>query len=137
MLTSTKTVEIGSYGHWLGTVGWELLKKETHRTQTTAVVTVRMVIVPELLVTLLESENYVDCGSTSLGFFCAGTHRISDQSGTIGRLRKDTTPVLKVNTPNSFIHLLYNSPGVDEVNVHDIVSTPSVSVLMGKTMEAS
>ena len=54
-------------------MGWGLLKKETRRTQTAAVVTVRMVIVPELLVTLLESEYYVDCGSTSLGFFCAGT----------------------------------------------------------------
>ena len=116
---------------------WELLKKETCKTQTAAVMTVRMVIVPELLVTLLESEYYVDCGSTSLRFFCARTHQISDQSRTIGRLRKDTTPVLKVNTPNSFIHLLYNSLCVDEVNVHDIVSTPSVSVLVGKTMEAS
>ena len=100
-------------------------------------VMVRMVVVPELLVTLLESEYYVDCGSTSLGFFCAGTHWVSDQSHAIGRLRKDTTLILKVNIHNSFIHLLYNSPCVDEVNVHNIVSTPSVSVLVGKTMEAS
>ena len=73
--------------------GLGLLKKETRRTQTAAVVTVRMVIVPELLVTLLESEYYVDCGSTSLGFFCAGTRQISDQSRAIGRSRKDTTPI--------------------------------------------
>ena len=130
-------MEIGSYGTGWGSVCWELLKKETCKTQTAVVMTVSMVIVPELLVTLLESEYYVDCGSTSLGFFCAGTCRVSDQSRAIGTLRKDTTPVLKVNTPNSFIHLLYKSPCVDKVNMHNIVSTPSVSVLMGKTMEAS
>ena len=71
--------------------GWELRvgrlpKKETCRTQ--------MLGVPELLVTLLESGYYGDCGSTSLfGFFCAGTHQISDQSCAIGRSRKDTNPI--------------------------------------------
>ena len=50
-------------------------------------------MVPELLVTLLESGYYGGCGSTSLGFFCAGTRQISDQSRANGKLRKDTTPV--------------------------------------------
>ena len=131
------TAITGPYGHWLGTVGWGLLKKETCRIQAATMVMVRKVIVPELLVTLLESEYYVACGSTSLGFFCAGTRQVSDQSHAIGRLRKDITPVLKANTPNSFIHLLYNSLCVDKVNMHNIVSTPSVSVLVEKTMEAS
>ena len=72
------------------------------------------------------------------GFSCTGTRQISDQSRAIGRSRKDTTPVvLKMNTPNSFIHLLYNCPRIDKVNMHSIVITPSVSVLIGKTMEAS
>ena len=34
-----------------------------------------------------------------LGSSVQGLSRVSDQSRTIGRLRKDTTPVLKVNTP--------------------------------------
>ena len=92
--------------------------------------------VPDLLVTSVESGYCGDCGSTALGFSCAGTCQISDQSRAIGKSRRNNN-YLKVNTPNSFIHLLYNCPCIDKVNVHNITSTPSVSVLMGKTMEAS
>ena len=46
-------------------------------------------MVPELLVTLLEFGYYGDCGSTSLGFFCAGTCQISDQSCANGK----STPI--------------------------------------------
>ena len=59
-----------------------LSEKETCSTQ--------MIGVPELLVTLLESGY---CGSTSLGFSCAGTCQISDQSRAIGKLRRNTTPI--------------------------------------------
>ena len=50
-------------------------------------------MVPELLVTLLESSYCGDCGSTSLGFFCAGTRQISEQSRANGKSRKGTTPI--------------------------------------------
>ena len=53
----------------------------------------QMLGVPELLVTLLESEYYGGCGSTSLGFSCAGTCQISDQSRAIGKSRRNTTPI--------------------------------------------
>ena len=42
-----------------------------------------------------------------------------------------------MHTPNSFIHLLYNSPYMDIVNMHNVMITPSDSVLWEKTMEAS
>ena len=42
-----------------------------------------------------------------------------------------------MHTANSFIHLLYNSPYMDIVNMHSVMITPSDSVLWEKTMEAS
>ena len=48
-----------------------------------------------------------------------------------------TTPYLEVYTPNSFIRLFYNSPYMDIVNMHNVIVTPSDSVLWEKTMEAS
>ena len=48
----------------------------------------------------------------------------------------ETTP-LEVYTPNSFIHLFYNSPYMDVVDMHIILVIPSDSVLWVKTMEAS
>ena len=47
-----------------------------------------------------------------------------------------TTP-LEVYTPNSFIHLFYNSPYMDIVNMHSVLITPSDSVLWEWTMETS
>ena len=48
-----------------------------------------------------------------------------------------TTPYLEVYTPNSFIHLFNKSPYMDIVNMHNVIVTPSDSVLWEKTMEAS
>ena len=73
-------------------------------------------------------------GSTSLGSH-AGTHQIRDQSHALED-RNDSNSLLEVQTPKSFIHLLYNSPYMDIVDMHSIV-TPNDSVLWEKTMEAS
>ena len=53
-----------------------------------------------------------------------------------GSLRREQL-LLKVYTPVSFIHLAYNCLDMDIMNMHSIVVTPKVSVLLGKTMEAS
>ena len=45
------------------------------------------------------------------------------------------TTDLEVYTPNSFIHLFYNSPYMDIVD--NVLINPSDSVLWEKTMEAS
>ena len=76
-------------------------------------------------------------GSATLLFgSCAGTRQIRDQSRALED-RNDSNNSLEVHTPNSFIHLLYNSPYMDIVNMHNVVVTPSDSVLWEKTMEAS
>ena len=66
----------------------------------------------------------------------AGTHQIRDQSRTLED-RNDSNNSLEVYTPNSFIHLFYNSPYMDIVDMHNVIVTPSDSVLWEKTMEAS
>ena len=66
----------------------------------------------------------------------AGTHQIRDQSHALED-RNDSNNSLEVYTPNSFIHLLYNSPHMDIVDMHNVIVTPSNSVLWEKTMEAS
>ena len=66
----------------------------------------------------------------------AETHQIRDQSRTLED-RNDSNNSLEVHTPNSFIHLLYHSPHMDIVDMHDVIVTPSDSVLLEKTMEAS
>ena len=82
-------------------------------------------------------SNVSGCGSTSLLFgSCAGTHQIRDQSRALED-RNDSNNSLEVYTPNSFIHLFYNSPYMDIVDMHSILITPSDSVLWEKTMEAS
>ena len=75
-------------------------------------------------------------GSTSLFGSRAGTRQISDQSRALED-RNDSNNSLEVYTPNSFIHLFYNSPDMDIVNMHNVLITPSDSVLWEKTMEAS
>ena len=67
---------------------------------------------------------------------CAGSRQIRDQSRALED-RNDSNNSLEVYTPKSFIHLLYNSPHMDIVNMHSISVTPSDSVLWVKTMEAS
>ena len=66
----------------------------------------------------------------------AGTHQIRDQSHALED-RNDSNNSLEVHTPNSFIHLLYNSPHMDIVDMHNVIVTPSESVLWEKTVEAS
>ena len=67
-------------------------------------------------------------GSTSLFDSRAGTHQIRDQSHALED-RNDSNNSLEVYTPNSFIHLFYNSPDMDIVNMHNVLITPSDSVL--------
>ena len=81
-------------------------------------------------------SNVSGCGSTSLFGSRAGTHQIRDQSCTLED-RNDSNNSLEVYTPNSFIHLFYNSPYMDVVGMHNVIITPSDSVLLEKTMEAS
>ena len=76
------------------------------------------------------------CGSTSLFGSRAGTHQIRDQSRTLED-RNDSNNSLEVYTPNSFIHLFYNSLYMDVVDMHNILIIPSVSVLWVETVEAS
>ena len=65
-----------------------------------------------------------------------GLTKVSDQSRALED-RNDSNNSLEVYTPNAFIHLLYNSPYMDVVDMHNILITPSDSVLWEKTMEAS
>ena len=81
-------------------------------------------------------SNVSGCGSTSLFSSHAGTHQIRDQSHALED-RNDSNNSLEVYTPNSFIHLFYNSPYMDVVDMHNVIITPSDSVLLEKTMEAS
>ena len=66
----------------------------------------------------------------------AGTRQIRDQSHALED-RNDSNNSLEVYTPNSFIYLLYNSPYMDIVDMHNVMITPSDSVLWKETMEAS
>ena len=68
------------------------------------------------------------CVSTSLFGSHAGTHQVSDQSRALED-RNDSNNSLEVYTPNSFIHLFYNSPYMDVVDMHNVLITPSDSVL--------
>ena len=65
-----------------------------------------------------------------------GLTEVSDQSRTLED-RNDSNNSLEVCTPNYFIHLFYNSPDMDVVDMHNILIIPSDSVLWEKTMEAS
>ena len=65
-----------------------------------------------------------------------GLTKVSDQSRTLED-RNDSNSSLEVYTPNSFIHLFYNSLYMNVVDMHNILIIPSDSVLWEKTMEAS
>ena len=58
----------------------------------------------------------------------AETHQIRDRSRTLED-RNNSNNSLEVHTTNSFIHLLYNSPHMDIVDMHNVIVTPSDSVL--------
>ena len=57
-----------------------------------------------------------------------GPTKVSDQSRTLED-RNNSNNSLEVYTPNSFIHLFYNSPYMDVVDMHTILIIPSDSVL--------
>ena len=57
-----------------------------------------------------------------------GLTKVRDQSRALED-RNDSNNSLEVYTPNSFIHLLYNSPDMDIVDMHSVIVTPSDSVL--------
>ena len=81
--------------------------------------------------------NVSGCGSTSLFLVLVqGLTKVSDQSRALED-RNDSNNSLEVYTPRSFIHLSYNSPYMDVVDMHIIIIIPSDSVLWEKTMEAS
>ena len=65
-----------------------------------------------------------------------GLTKVRDQSCALED-RDNINNSLEVYTPNSFIHLFYNSPYMDVVDMHKVIVTPSDSVLWEKTMEAS
>ena len=81
-------------------------------------------------------SNVNGCGSTSLFSSRAGPCQIRDQSRALED-RNDSNDSLEMYTPNSFIHLFYNSPYMDVVDMHNILFIPSDSVLWEKTVEAS
>ena len=81
-------------------------------------------------------SNVNDSGSTSLLVLVQGLTKVSDQSRALED-RNDSNNSLEVYTPNSFIHLFYNSLYMDVVDMHNILTIPSDSVLREKTMEAS
>ena len=60
-----------------------------------------------------------------------GLTKVSDQSRALED-RNDSNNSLEVYTPNSFIHLFYNSPYMDVVDMHNILIIPSDSVLWGE-----
>ena len=77
------------------------------------------------------------CGSTSLFLVLVqGLTKVRDQSRALED-RNDSNNSLEVYTPSSFIHLFYNSPYMDVVDMHNKLIIPSDSVLWEKTMEAS
>ena len=81
-------------------------------------------------------NSHSGCGSTSLWFSCRDS---PDKGSVLHALedRNDSNNSLEVYTPKSFIHLLYNSLHMDIVDMHNVIVTPSNSVLWEKTMEAS
>ena len=88
---------------------------------------------------LLSLSNVNVCGSTSLSFYLVlvqGLTKVRDQSRALDD-RKDSNNSLEVYTPNSFIHLFYNSPYMNVVDMYNILIIPSDSVLWERTMEAS
>ena len=102
--------------------------------------TATIVVVKRSLVSwshLWSLSNVSGCGSTSLFGSHAGTHQIRDQSHALEDRNGSSNNSLEVYTPNSFIQLFYNGPYLDIVDMHNVIVTPSDSVLWEKTMEAS
>ena len=108
---------------------WEVPRRETYRSQTATDVVVRLnspwapghfcgvSIVLVVVVVLLFSS-------------CAGTHQIRDQSHALED-RNNSNNSLEVHTPNSFIHLLYNSLHMNIVDMHSVI-LPQVTLSFGR-----
>ena len=60
-----------------------------------------------------------------------GLTKVSDQSRALED-SNDSNNSLEVYTPNSFIHLFYNSPYMDVVDMHNILIIPSDSIPLGE-----
>ena len=72
-------------------------------------------------------SNVSGCGSTSLFLVLVqGLTKVSDQSRALED-RNDSNNSLEVYTPSFFIHLFYNSPYMDVVDMHNILIIPSDS----------
>ena len=71
-----------------------------------------------------------------LSVLMQGLTEVSDQSRALED-RNDSNNSLEVYTPNSFIHLFYNSADMVVVDMHNILIIQSDSVLWEKTMETS
>ena len=61
-----------------------------------------------------------------------GLTKVSDQSRALED-RNNSNNSLEVYTPNSFIHLFYNSLNMDVVDMHNVLIIPSDSVLWENT----
>ena len=99
---------------------------ETNSSQTATIAVVKQSL--DSWSHLWSLNNVSGCGSTSLFGSRAGNHQIRDQSHALED-RNDINNSLEVYTPNSFIHLFYNSPYMDIVDMHNVLITPSDSVL--------
>ena len=124
-----------------GRGGGGLKEGTSHRRSTCALLVTsatagRALRIAGLLVTV--REGLYGCGSTSKLDSCVGTHlvRISLAHWKYFRWNTDK-PQLEFHTLESFIVLSYNNLGIYVVNMNNVVLTPSDSILVGKTMEAS
>ena len=113
---------------------WEIPSGGVTSSQTATIVVVKQFL--GSWSQLWSFSNVSGCGRTSLFGSRAGTHQIRDQSHALED-RNDSNNSLEVYTLNSFIHLFYNSPYMDIVDMHNILIIPSDSVLWVKTVEAS
>ena len=124
-------------GHLMGVpvagLGGYQVGEKTDSPQTAAIVVIKQSL--GSWSHLWSLSNVSGCGSTSLFGSHAGTHQIRDQSRPLED-RNDSNNSLEVYTPNSFIHLFYNSLYMDVVDMHNVIITPSDSVLLEMTMEA-
>ena len=117
-----------------GRSGWFPGGGKTNSSQTATIVVIKQSL--GSWSHLWSLSNVSGCGSTSLFCSRAGTHQIRDQFRTLED-RNDSNNSLEVYTPNSFIHLFYNSPYMNIVDMHNVIVNPSDSVLWEKIMEAS
>ena len=113
-----------------------LERRKTNRSQTATDVVMVIKQSPGSWSHVWSLNNVSGCGSTSFFGSCAGLTKVRDQSRALED-RNDSNNSSEVYTLSSFIHLFYNSPDMDVVDMYNILIIPSDSVLREKTMEAS